>query len=301
MTVLGILLIGISAALHAGWNLICKARHPSGAFFLIATAASLIVQSPGLFWYGHAIPHIPGTVWLLLFATGFVQAVYYVAIGKAYQTIEVSVAYPIARALPLILIPIVTTVLAIGRPLKWMAVAGMTVVAVGCVLLPMQPNRPPNIGALFRNGFGYVLLAALGITSYTIIDSVAMRALHDSGCIGGMVLTPLLYIFMENLFIAPWLLAWVLMSQAEHTSARSLFHTALQYPVISGCTCTIAYALVLAAMLLASNVSYVMAFRQLSIPVGAVLGILVLRERVSGPKIAGVLLIVAGLMVVALK
>ncbi len=301
MTALGILLIAISAALHAGWNLICKSRHPSGAFFLIATMTSITALSTGLFWFAPVLAHIPARVWILLFATGIVQAAYYVALGKAYQTIEVSVAYPLARALPVILIPIVTMVLSIGRPLNWMAVTGMTVVAAGCVLLPMQPTKRFSIHSAFRNGFGYVLLAASGTTAYTIIDSEAMRILNASGFAGGKTASALLYVFLENVFILPWLAAYVLHNPSERHSAALLLRGSVHYPIISGITCTTAYTLVLAAMLLTPNVSYVMAFRQLSIPIGAALGILVLRERVTPAKTCGIILIVAGLLIVAFK
>ena len=47
------------------------------------------------------------------------------------------------------------------------------------------------------------------------------------------------------------------------------------------------------------NISYVVAFRQLSIPLGAALGILVLKEPARAPKIAGVAVIFVGLMLVA--
>ena len=49
-----------------------------------------------------------------------------------------------------------------------------------------------------------------------------------------------------------------------------------------------------------TNVSYVVAFRQLSIPLGAVLGVLVLGEPGYRPKLAGVALMFGGLILVAL-
>ncbi len=48
------------------------------------------------------------------------------------------------------------------------------------------------------------------------------------------------------------------------------------------------------------NVSYVVGFRQLSIPLGATLGVLVLKEAPHAPKIAGVAIMFVGLILVAL-
>ena len=47
------------------------------------------------------------------------------------------------------------------------------------------------------------------------------------------------------------------------------------------------------------NVSYIQAFRQLSIPLGAAAGIVLLHEKITKPKLAGLILIIIGLILVA--
>ena len=49
------------------------------------------------------------------------------------------------------------------------------------------------------------------------------------------------------------------------------------------------------------NVSYVVAFRQLSIPLGTAFGIMFLKEPVYSPKLAGAAIMFIGLMLVAVK
>jgi uncharacterized membrane protein len=46
-------------------------------------------------------------------------------------------------------------------------------------------------------------------------------------------------------------------------------------------------------------VTYVVAFRQMSVPLGVLLGLAVLGEPLNPPKIAGVLAVTAGLVLVA--
>ena len=58
----------------------------------------------------------------------------------------------------------------------------------------------------------------------------------------------------------------------------------------------LAYTLVLVAMGFVTNVSYVVAFRQLSIPLGAALGILLLKEPPYRPKLVGIAVAFAGLV-----
>jgi uncharacterized membrane protein len=58
------------------------------------------------------------------------------------------------------------------------------------------------------------------------------------------------------------------------------------------------YGLVLISMNYVSNVSYVATFRQLSIPLGAVFGMALLKEPRYNPKIIGVTVIFIGLIMV---
>ena len=60
----------------------------------------------------------------------------------------------------------------------------------------------------------------------------------------------------------------------------------------------LAYGLVLISMAYVSDVSYVVAFRQLSVPLGALVGVWLLRERRSIPKALGVALAFAGVLLV---
>ncbi|MGN0871583.1 MAG: hypothetical protein ACI4UV_10390, partial [Victivallales bacterium] len=71
-------------------------------------------------------------------------------------------------------------------------------------------------------------------------------------------------------------------------------------PYLAGFFAGLAYLLVLVAMGYVTNVSYIQAFRQLSLPVGLLLGILILKERATFQKIAGLALILAGLTFVTL-
>ena len=71
------------------------------------------------------------------------------------------------------------------------------------------------------------------------------------------------------------------------------------YSMLAALLCNGAYLLVLWAMQFVDNVSYIQAFRQLSIPLGAAAGIVLLHEKITKPKLAGLILIVIGLILVA--
>ena len=60
------------------------------------------------------------------------------------------------------------------------------------------------------------------------------------------------------------------------------------------------YAIVVTSMAYVSNVSYVVAFRQISIPIAVMMGVVGLGERLYPPKVLGVSITFAGLLAVAL-
>jgi uncharacterized membrane protein len=69
---------------------------------------------------------------------------------------------------------------------------------------------------------------------------------------------------------------------------------------ITGIGIYLTYGLVLASMNYVTNVSYVAAFRQLSIPLGALFGMVLLKEPRYVPKIIGVVIIFVGLIIVGM-
>jgi uncharacterized membrane protein len=70
--------------------------------------------------------------------------------------------------------------------------------------------------------------------------------------------------------------------------------------VAAGVAIYVTYGLVLVSMAFAQNVSYIVAFRQISIPIGVGLGVMFLGESLSGPKVLGVLVLLVGLLFVAM-
>ena len=70
------------------------------------------------------------------------------------------------------------------------------------------------------------------------------------------------------------------------------------HAVVAGVVISGTYALVLTSMAFVENVSYVVAFRQLSVPIGAVLGMAILKEPRHTLKLVGIAVVSAGLVLV---
>jgi len=300
MMLLCIWLIFISACMHAGWNLICKSRSPSAAFFLIATTASITAMIPIYLYFMPVIIRIPPAVWILLVVTGAVQACYYISLGNAYRLNEISIAYPMARSLPVMLVPIFTTILCMGHPLGVIAIGGMLLISAGCIVLPLRAFSNLKVSAYLGKGFFFIIGAGISVTGYSIIDSEALKLLNAAEITGSHIHSALIYIALENVFIELFLIPYVMGHRGERETFWRIKRTSLRYPAISGVICTAGYTLVLGAMMLVTNVSYVVAFRQISIFLGAILGIIIFKEKLTVPKAVGLGLIFAGLVLIAL-
>ena len=104
MTSTAIILLLVSAATHAAWNLLSKREHPSAAFFLVANTAGCLLLAPIALVNWRAVRQFPPEVWAILPATGLCQAVYYYGLAGAYRHGEISIAYPLARSVPVVLV-----------------------------------------------------------------------------------------------------------------------------------------------------------------------------------------------------
>src|SRR4030042_2450845 len=145
MTPIAIILVAISAFAHAFWNLLGKRQNPSTAFFFVASAFAAICFFPLLFVYRDSMAFIPGRVWVWLGLTSLFEVIYYVGLAGAYRHGDMSVAYPLARALPVILVAVLTAVLNLGKPISLMGVTSILAVVIGCLLLPLRNLRQVHL------------------------------------------------------------------------------------------------------------------------------------------------------------
>jgi len=178
--------------------------------------------------------------------------------------------------------------------------AGIVLVLAGCILLPMRHMTDLKGSHYLSRVFLAALLAALATTAYSIADEQALRLLV-SGRSG-----PLSNLEASLVFAALWALsssglqaAVVLASKRERTIFLELIRRRSRIYVPLGLGINLGYLLILAAMTWSHNVSYVVAFRQISIPLGALLGIFWLKEPLPLPKAVGLLILLVGLTLVA--
>ena len=275
MTLTAFILIFASVILHALWHFICKSARPVPAFYMVVSASCLCTTLPFALTSGIDLTRL-----------------------RAYRLADVSLAYPLARALPVIMTAFVTVLLGIGATPSPLELFGMLIIMSGCVLMPMKNFSDLHWKNYWNRALLGILVAAAGTTGYTIFDSEGVRLLlanedvarwHGAAAYSSLRESVLLLTLSCYVFAIP------------HERARvtkDLF--CHPHPYLAGIGAALAYLLILIAMGFVTNVCFVQAFRQMSLPVGVLLGMFFLHEKCSAAKLTGVALIVCGLILTVL-
>ena len=291
------LLILLSVFLHAGWNFLSKAHRPSAAFYMMVNAVPAVLLIPTLFFVRVEWAALGWKFWGAFAGSWLAEVLYAIGLFRAYRKHDISVAYPLARALPVLMVAAVTALFRLGREPGVLAWCGFLVVSAGCVILPQSRLRDFDWRGVLAAVRGPILLAAMGTTGYTVMDSIATAVIRAHSA-SGRVLTLCAFFCLMEAAIAAGLALVVLPCRRERLELYRNLVTPWAY--LSGVFSALAYLLVLAAMGMVSNVSFLQAFRQMSLPLGVAAGVVFLHEKLSAAKVLGTALIVSGLILTVL-
>jgi drug/metabolite transporter (DMT)-like permease len=296
-----LLLVLLSAISHASWNLAGKKANPSLGYFYLASLWGALLGLPLVLPFTHTLllAMTPG-IWAWVLLSGLCQALYLWGLAEAYRRGELSALYPLIRSSPLILLMLGSLLLGSAERISGGAMLGIVLIVGGCFFLPMQRFGDLRLSHYLNPATCFALLAATATAGYSLIDDLATRAMRElPGAALDSAWVALLYVVLQACSATLWLgLALLLPSQRRQWpqlkgQARSSLFT--------GVMMLLTYALVVWAMAYASDVSYVVAFRQVSIPITVALGITLLGERLTPPKLVGVGIVVIGLLLVVLN
>ena len=301
MSLTAIILLIVSAVTHAGWNLLAKRQQPSASFFLVTNMVGFIVLFPFLVIHRNNLSQFPPQVWVLLIITGFFLSLYYWALAGAYKSGDMSIAYPLARSAPIIMVTIVTLLLRRTDQVSIQCIMGIALVVGGCFLIPIQRFADIRLRDYLNATCLLALVAALGTAGYSMVDDEALRQLRNVfGDRMNTISITLTYACLETLSSFLWLAILVSSRHVGRLSFRQVMRTNKRAAILTGIGMYGTYALVLISMAFVRNVSYVVAFRQLSIPLGASLGIMIMGESPHRPKVVGVGIMFIGLILVGI-
>lgn len=287
----------LSVCMHAGWNLLGKKQSPSLSFFILAIGTSSVLFSP-LLSIGAGLEKMPAMFWWLLLATGLCQVLYMGGLAWAYSRGDISVIYPLARALPVVMVPMVTVGMLGNQVLVARDWYGIALIVLGALCLPLSNFHSFSMKNYFNPALGYALLAAVGTVGYSVIDKVALDMMVDAGYSRSTAGAS--YMVLQALATVLWGLPLIAVIRTERMMFSTVWREHRNSILVTGLMITSTYGLVLIAMAFSTDVSYVVALRQLSIPVGVLIGVVWLKERCSPLKLISVAVMLTGLVVVSL-
>jgi drug/metabolite transporter (DMT)-like permease len=258
-----------SAVLHAAWNLLLgRARDvqaATAATFLVSMAVALPFA---VVWWS-ADP----SVWPWALASTLLEIVYVVALALAYRVGDVSFVYPLTRGLAPVLV-LAFTVAWLGHAVSATEAAGVLLVAVGVVAVRGVRAQGDAL-ALVLTG-----TIAATIAAYTLVDRVGI---HRAGAFTYFVLT----------------LAGPTLVYPPLVGARAIRRELGWATACAGLANLGSFLLGLLA-LRHGPAAGVLAVRSSSVVLATALAGRLLAERVSRVRVAGSVLVFAGIALLAL-
>jgi drug/metabolite transporter (DMT)-like permease len=268
------LLLAFAAAfLHASWNMLLAGAKDSEAATAVALVVAAVVFAPvaAVAW------DVERAAWPYIAASAALELAYFILLAAAYHRSELGLVYPLARGVAPVLVLLGATI-ALGRHISTAQAIGVVAVGVGVILVRGLRGDADTLGTILA------LVIAVTIAGYTLVDKEGM---NHAG--------PLPY--LELVLVGPAIL-YALGIGA--TKGRGALRLELRWQsVAAGIAMFSAFALILAALQRAPAAP-VAAVRETGVVIATGMAALILHERVTGQRLAGAFVVVAGVALIAL-
>ena len=306
MNFVALLLILISAVIHAFWNLLAKQSRDKLAFIWWSMLAILFIYLPLFLWYLHQSSPPLHANWFWPIVSGFFQTAYCALLAFAYEHGDLSIIYPLSRGSAPIFITI-GAMLLLAERLSLTGIVGILIVVFGIYILHLHSLQFSDlfkpIRLLTQKDSQFGISIGLTIAAYHIVDKKVISAIH-----------PVVYLYLVQIFLFVFLSIFVFW----HIRWKNRNLRALNAPlhvfsslkrewevsklpiVLVGFLCYFAYLLLLFAMSM-TPVSYVATVRNFSIVVATVLGAIALKEPYASTRLPASIFITLGIILIAVS
>jgi drug/metabolite transporter (DMT)-like permease len=274
-----VVLVLVSALLHAGWNIVLKIRGDRLLVMtLIANGAALIAICILVF-----MPMPPAAAWPYFAISLGLQTGYHLFLIQAYRYGDLGQVYPIARGTAPVLV-LLPALLVAGEKLSLTGILGVLTIAGGIASLAF--HGATSLRENYRSVL-YALGTAAFIAAYTVVDALGAR---ETG-------SPHVY--------TVWLFAisgfpLAALALARHRRKALIFARENWRVGLAGGTMSIgAYWLVVWALTIAP-MAQVAALRETSVVFAAILAAVFLREGFGAKRVAASCAVAAGIVILRL-
>ncbi len=288
MSNLALILILISALMHALWNLLVKRSQDKTVFIWWMFVSSGTMMNLGI----PVVGHFPLPSWRVvgLAAAGAACFMFYHLFnGRAYRSGDLSLTYPLSQT-SMLWVP-VWGVLLLGEKITTTGVLGIGLILVGAYCVQLRSISWGAITRPFHNLQDPAVLAALAAGFIYSIGSIVDKSgvtLYDPFHFTYLLVTFMLLFMTANILRAKY--RGRILSELR----RSKYLVLLSGPVMMGSFFTFRYGLKLAP------VSYAVPARQVSLLIGVLIGVLFLGEECGKIRFTAALLILGGVALIRL-
>jgi drug/metabolite transporter (DMT)-like permease len=268
-----------SAVAHAAWNAIAHDIQDKLVGFTLLGLGSALCSLPLV-----ALARQPRPAsWPFLAASVCFEVLYFFLLMRAYRLGPFSQMYPLARGTSPLVVALLAAVF-VGEIPTGAQLGGVLTISAGLACLVFVGHRPTraDLPALIA-----AVATGLTIATYTTIDGVGVRRSGSTlGYTGWLIL-------LQSLAVPAYALAT--RGRALAGALRPVAWRALS----GGALIVVAYGLVLWAQTRGA-LAPIAALRETSIIIGAVIGVVLFKERFGVPRILATVLVVAGIVVLSL-
>lgn len=285
MSTTALIVVLLSALLHAFWNFLTKKSVHKLIFIWWSLLVGIVLFFP-IFLYWYPVP-ISRTGFLCMLASALFHALYFRFLGGAYERGDLSLVYPVCRGSGPLLVPILAVAL-IGEKPALLGATGIACIVSGIYVVNLESFSGravlQPIMALRGGASLWALLTGVAIASYSLVDKVGVGQVPPPVYIYLMLIGSLVFL---SVLIPPREWAWL--KQEWKLNWKNI--------IIVGFLSNFTYLMILFAMQI-SHVSYVVAVREVSIVFSAAFGILWLGERHALQKLIGAAVIACGVVLI---
>jgi drug/metabolite transporter (DMT)-like permease len=285
MDLLSLFLVIASAFSHAVWNILAKRSDDKDAFMWIMTATSLITLLPVFFFllpeWRFPIEALP-----YMFISAIAETLYFYSLSRAYELGDLSIVYPLARSSPLFLT--ILAVILLGEDISFWGIIGILSIVLGVYFIHLKSTSDLTLPlkSLKYRASQFALATAFWTTIYSLSDKV-----------GVTIIDPIIYAFWLEFFIVSMMSLFIFWKKSRLSIKQEWIRSGKK-ATLAGFLMRFGYILVLVAMN-RTQVSYILALRQISVVLGAIAGVLLLNESYGMVRILSSVIIFLGVYILA--
>ncbi len=271
-----VLLVLLSALLHASWNASLHLAEDRIWLLGMMSIPYLVVGTIGVL----VLPLPAPASWPYIAASVVLEFAYCLALIRAYRSGDFGQIYPIARGLSPLLVFVGALVFA-HEALKPLAAAGVALVSVGIMSLALRRDM-----RFSGESVPYALLTGFFIASYSVVDGIGAR-------LAGNSLSYIMWIYLI------WNVPQFLLVWHWRGGARGLFaaRDKVLKGMLSGVISLTAYCMIIEAYRYLP-IAMVSALRELSSIFAVLIGWLFMHEKLTGRRVMACALVTLGAVLI---